>query len=164
MIHSGICNKYCPVCTEIILMQKALCVPHDAFALNPWLIPAGSCLYCLLLVDTVPVILFRVLYIMEAPANLQLNIKLFYSEVSNSYVQGDYSVWLKQTLVCQKPVFGSLSSVWYAVAAVLMWHWVWLCFMAEYLYISVCKKIIPEANQAGSYLYDEFVLVLKFER
>lgn len=38
-------------------------------ALNPWLIPAENCLYCLLLADTVLVILFHMLYIMEAPAN-----------------------------------------------------------------------------------------------
>lgn len=39
------------------------------FALNPWLIPDENCLYCLLLADTVPVILFHALYIMEAPAD-----------------------------------------------------------------------------------------------
>lgn len=39
------------------------------FALNPWLIPTENCLYCLLLTDTVPVILSHTLYIMEAPAN-----------------------------------------------------------------------------------------------
>lgn len=39
------------------------------FTLNPWLIPAENCLYCLLLADTVPVILFHILYIMEVPDN-----------------------------------------------------------------------------------------------
>lgn len=39
------------------------------FTLNPWLIPTENCLYWLLLADTVPVILFHMLYIMEAAAN-----------------------------------------------------------------------------------------------
>lgn len=43
----------------------------------------------------------------------------FLGEGSNSYVQGDCSAWLQQGLVCQKPAFSSLSSVWYATPAVL---------------------------------------------
>jgi len=49
------------------------------FARNPWLIPTGNHLYCLLLTDTVPVILFHTLYIMEAAGNPAIKYQAVFS-------------------------------------------------------------------------------------